>query len=109
MEETTEDEKLTKSDEPVLEETTEDEELTESDEPVLEDVEHQEETNIADESYDSEFNPNEFINKGSAIENPYYQNKKIALKKKRTARIVLYTIGLIAVFCIGVVAARFLK
>ncbi len=86
----------------------------ENDEEVVEEIlEEKEESSVEEkmnnESYDSEFNSTEFIKKGEAIENPYYKNKKLASNKKKVLKIVLYTVGLIAVFCVGVVASRFIK
>ena len=64
---------------------------------------------VKDETYDAEFNPAEFVEKNEVIENPYYQSKKLNSKKKAVLRAILYSIGLIAVFCVGVIASRFLK
>ena len=93
--------------EPVIEETTSVEEEIKDD--VVSEVVEQKAETINDESYDPEFKATDYVDKGEVISNPYYKNKKLNAKKKSIVKTILYSLGLIAVFCVGVIVSRFLK
>ena len=63
----------------------------------------------SENTYDPEFKSEEFVDNKVAIDNPYYKNKKLNAKKKSILKTILYCLGLIAVFCVGVIVSRFLK
>ena len=63
---------------------------------------------LSDESYDESFNPLEGVNVSEVIENPYYNNRKFAIKNRTGLKVFFIILGAILFFGAGLVASKFL-